>query len=246
MIMIKKALHIALLGYGKMGRAVEKMALSRQHVIKCRIDSEADWLSSQDILKQCDIAIEFSLPETAPGNIRRCLELGIPVVSGTTGWDHELESLVRLCEEKNGCLLHASNFSIGVNFFFEMNRQLARMLSGMKGYSPRIVESHHKHKLDAPSGTAISLARDIIEHREELNKWAREGKEKEAGSLPIKSYRMEDVIGTHVVVYDSEIDSIEIKHTSHDRRGFAEGALLAAEWVHDKQGVFTMKDFLNI
>jgi len=243
---MKKQLKIALIGYGKMGKAVEKMALSRQHVIVAKIDNEDDWDHERAKLTDCNVAIEFTTPEVAPDNIKRCFELDLPVVTGTTGWLQHMPNMVSYCKEHNRTLFHASNFSIGVNFFFELNIKLADMLAKTKGYTPRIEETHHRQKLDSPSGTAITLARDILHRRENLSRWGNADEKLPDSMLPIKSYRIENVTGTHVVRYDSAIDSIEIKHTAHDRSGFAEGAILAAEWVYDKQGVYSMKDLLNI
>lgn len=246
MTMIKKELNIALIGYGKMGKAIEQMAIARQHKVILHIDSENDWGRLDAKLAECDVAIEFSTPGAAPKNIRRCFELDLPIVCGTTGWYAELGSISHLCEQKKACLFYASNFSVGVNIFFALNKQLASMLKSMKGYTPRIIESHHAEKLDAPSGTAITLAGDIIRERDDLDKWVKEDGPKKQGGLPVKSYRIEDVCGTHLVLYESDIDTIEIKHSSHNRKGFAEGALMAAEWVWNKEGIFTMRDLLNI
>ncbi len=241
-----KTLNIALIGYGKMGNAVEKTALLRGHHVSLIIDDENQWTDKATALKNCDIAIEFSTPEAAPGNIRKCFEANIPVVSGTTGWMNELPTITGLCYEMNQTLFYASNFSIGVNFFFELNKKLATLLAGLDGYRPRILETHHTEKLDAPSGTAITLAKDIIDAREKLTKWGSADDNLPENMLPVKSFRIENITGTHVVCYDSVIDSIEIKHTAHNRSGFAEGAILAAEWLENKKGVFTMKDLLNI
>ncbi len=244
--MMEKKLHIALIGYGKMGRTIEKLALARNHVINAVIDNEMQWETEGKHLKNCDVAIEFTTPSAAPENIKKCFEYHLPVITGTTGWLNEFPAIESLCKKEKQTLFYASNFSIGVNFFFELNRYLAGMLSDMAGYRPRITETHHMQKLDAPSGTAISLARDIIEARNGLSKWGNADESLPEEALPIKAYRMENVTGTHIVSYESVIDSIEIKHTAHDRSGFAEGALLAAEWVQGKRGVFTMKDLLNI
>lgn len=241
-----KKLKIAIIGYGKMGRAIEKLALQRGHEITATIDNPQDWERYAGNLADSDVAVEFTSPEAAPKNIIRCFDLDVPVVTGTTGWLKELPSVIRLCKAGNRTLFHASNFSIGVNFFFELNRKLAEMLSGMEGYSPRIAETHHTQKLDSPSGTAISLANDIISARKDLKVWGDAEHETKEGVLPIRSYRIKNITGTHIVIYDSEIDTIEIKHTAHNRSGFAEGALLAAQWVWNKHGVYTMKDFLNI
>ncbi len=239
-------LKIALIGYGKMGREVEKTAIARGHHIALIIDDESQWEQSTEKLSSCDTAIEFTTPEAAPGNIRKCFYANIPVVCGTTGWLNELPNISRLCHQKNQSLFWASNFSIGVNFFFKLNSQLANMLAEMNGYRPRIIETHHTEKMDAPSGTAITLANDIIAARPALSKWGDASTDLPANTLPIKSYRIENITGTHAVTYESAIDSIEIKHTAHNRSGFAEGALLAAEWLQNKQGVFSMPDLLKI
>ncbi len=244
--MDNRKLNIALIGYGKMGKAIEKVALQRGHRLPLIIDNEAQWEENAGHLASCDVAIEFSTPESAADNIKRCFERNTPVVCGTTGWLNELPAITRLCLEKKQCLFYASNFSIGVNFFFELNRKLATLLADMNGYKTRIIETHHTEKLDAPSGTAISLANDIIDARSSLTIWADASQAPPDNALPIKSFRIENITGTHVVCYDSVIDSIEIKHIAHNRSGFAEGALLAAEWVKDKQGVFNMRDLLNI
>lgn len=241
-----KKLRIALIGYGRMGKTIEKMALSRKHEVVVKIDDEDQWDAQRDKLADCDIAIEFTTPEAAPDNIRRCFELDLPVVSGTTGWLNEMPAIINFCKENTRTFFHASNFSIGVNLFFELNNKLATMLENTEAYRPRITEIHHTQKLDAPSGTAISLAKDIIDKRGNIKKWGNAEDNLPEDTLPIQSHRVENVTGTHVVTYDSTIDSIEIKHTAHNRSGFAEGAILAAEWVHDKQGVFSMKDLLNI
>ncbi len=239
-------LNIALIGYGKMGKTIGQAALERGQQVSLIIDNETQWEEKGDKLTDCDVAIEFSTPESVVDNIKRCFDANTPVICGTTGWLHELPAITRLCHEKNQCLFYASNFSIGVNFFFELNRKLAGLLADIDGYKARIIETHHTEKLDAPSGTAISLANDIIAARTSLTKWADASREPTDGALPIKSFRIENITRTHVVCYDSVIDSIEIKHTAHNRSGFAEGALLAAEWVKDKQGVFNMRDLLNI
>lgn len=243
---VKKELHLALIGYGRMGKAIENLALSRGHTIRAIIDNEDDWPAALPKLATCDVAFEFTQPEAAPANISRCFNAGVPVVTGTTGWNHDLPAITRLCKEKNGTLFHASNFCIGVNVFFEINQRLATILSEMKAYKVRIMETHHTQKLDAPSGTAITLAEDIIASRSDMSRWVSADQALTEGTLPIKSFRIEHVTGTHVVTYESPIDTIEIKHTAHDRKGFAEGAVLAAEWVVDKQGVFTMKTMLNL
>ncbi len=239
-------LQIALIGYGKMGKAIEKNAIALGHQVAAIIDHESHWEQMEDKLTQCNVAIEFTTPDSAPGNIMKCFNLDIPVVCGTTGWLHELPAVSRLCNQKNQGLFWASNFSIGVNFFFKLNKQLAEMLASMQGYRPRIVETHHTEKMDAPSGTAITLANDIIAARSELSHWGDASNDLPLSALPIKSYRIENITGMHVVTYASAIDNIEIKHTAHNRSGFAEGALLAAEWLQNKKGVYGMQDLLNI
>ncbi len=244
--MVEQKLNIAIIGYGKMGKTVEKTALARNHHVMLIIDNEADWQTKGTRLKDCDVAIEFTMPETATENIQRCFDAGVPVVSGTTGWFHDLPSIKKYCLDKKQSLFYASNFSIGVNIFFALNKKLAGMLSEMEGYHPRLIETHHTEKLDAPSGTAITLAKDIIGARSSLEIWGDASKKLPANALPVKSYRIENITGTHVVSYESAIDNIEIKHTAHNRSGFAEGAILAAEWVYNKEGVFTMQDMLKL
>ncbi|MDR4987295.1 MAG: 4-hydroxy-tetrahydrodipicolinate reductase [Bacteroidales bacterium] len=245
-MMMEKKLKIALIGYGKMGKAVGQLARDRGHEVVVIIDSQSEWETKDRQLQACDVAFEFTTPATASGNIRKCFDAGVPVVCGTTGWLHELPAITRLCNDKQQSLFYATNFSVGVNFFFELNKRLAGFLANLEGYRPRIMETHHTEKLDAPSGTAITLANDIISHREKLTQWVNADQDEAEHLLPIKSYRIENITGTHVVRYDSVVDSIEIKHTSHNRSGFAEGALLAAQWLQNKTGVFCMHDLLNI
>ena len=232
-------MKIALLGYGRMGKEIEKIALQRGHTIV--IKSKAD--STYNIL-EADVAIDFSVPNSAVNNISNCIENQIPVISGTTGWLENYDKMVDLCNEKNGAFIYASNFSLGVNIFFELNNQLAKMMNTLSDYNITIEEIHHTQKLDAPSGTAITLAEGIIENSSKLN-WKLDGKASEE-IIPIASKRIGDVPGTHRINYDSEIDSIAIKHTANNRKGFALGAVVAAEWILNKKGVFTMKDVLNI
>ena len=232
-------MKIALLGYGRMGKEIEKIALQRNHDIVIKTNGEAEI----DITK-ADIAIDFSLPEVAFSNISLCLKNNIPVISGTTGWLEKYNTVVDLCQQKKGAFLYASNFSVGVNIFFELNKQLAKMMKSLQEYDISIEEIHHTKKLDAPSGTAITLAEGIIEHSDK-EKWELSEKKSE-GILPITAKRIPDIPGTHTVFYDSMVDSIQIKHTAHNRQGFALGAVIAAEWLVDKVGVYSMKDVLNI
>ncbi len=232
-------MKIALLGYGRMGKEIEKIALQRGHEIVIKTNSEA----SVDI-HLADVAIDFSVPTSAYRNISNCINNNVPVISGTTGWLEKYEEAVALCIAKKGAFIYASNFSLGVNIFFELNNQLAKMMHNLGDYNITMEEIHHTKKLDAPSGTAITLADGIIENSSKSD-WELNGKISEK-SIPIIAKRIPDVPGTHTVDYTSEVDSIEITHTAHNRKGFALGAVVAAEWIQKKEGVFTMKDVLNI
>ncbi|MDT0295620.1 4-hydroxy-tetrahydrodipicolinate reductase [Mesonia ostreae] len=236
-------MKIALLGYGKMGKTIEKLALERNHSICYKTSSEID----VEQLKQADVAIDFSIPTAAKENIITALKAQIPVISGTTGWLNHYEEVVKICEQENGTFLYASNFSLGVNLFFNLNAHLAKLMNGHKQYQVGLEEIHHTQKLDAPSGTAISLAKDIIDYSS-LKDWklVNENEESEAESIPVTAKRIENISGTHSITYSSSVDDIEIKHTAHSREGFALGAIIAAEWIKDKKGVFSMKDVLNL
>lgn len=233
-------MKIALLGYGKMGKVIERIALERGHEIVLRKSSSTSYAG----LENADVAIDFSVPSSAVANISECLNNGIPVVSGTTGWLEEYPNMVALCEQKNGSFIYGSNFSLGVNLFFELNDYLAKMMSKFKNYSASMEEIHHTQKLDAPSGTAISLAKGIIENSDYTN-WTLDANPKE-NEISIEALRIENVPGTHSIFYNSEVDTIEIKHTAHSRDGFAFGSIIAAEWLVGKKGVFTMKDVLEL
>jgi 4-hydroxy-tetrahydrodipicolinate reductase len=232
-------MKIALLGYGRMGQAIEKIALQREHEIVIRKDVEPIEMN----LRMADVAIDFSHPSAAYDHIKNCIDSGVPVVSGTTGWMDRYDEIVAYCEKKKGSFIYASNYSIGVNLFFNLNAYLAKMMKNIGEYDVSMEEIHHIHKLDAPSGTAITLAKDILEHSEK-SKWSITSPEEE--NLFIKVKREGEVPGTHKVSYTSAIDSIEIKHTAFNRTGFALGAVVAAEWLKDKKGVFNMKDVLNL
>ena len=232
-------MKIALLGYGRMGKEIEKIALQRGHEIVIKTNSD----DSFDI-NLADVAIDFSIPTSAFSNISNCINNNVPVISGTTGWLERYDDAVNLCKDKNGAFIYASNFSLGVNIFFELNNQLAKMMDNLSDYNITMEEIHHTKKLDAPSGTAITLADGIIENSSKSD-WKLDGEISET-SIPIIAKRIPDVPGTHTVDYSSEIDSIEITHTAHSRKGFALGAVVAAEWILNKRGVFTMKDVLNI
>lgn len=232
-------MKIALLGYGKMGKVIERIALERGHEIVLRKTS-ADSYSG---LETADVAIDFSIPDAAVGNISACLDGNIPVISGTTGWLEHYPKMAALCEDKKGAFIYGSNFSLGVNLFFALNENLARMMAKFPQYKVSMEEIHHTQKLDAPSGTAISLAKDIIENSD-YSSWALDNAK--ADEILIDAKRIENVPGTHSVFYNSDVDSIEIKHTAHSREGFALGAVIAAEWLQGKTGIFTMKDVLNL
>ena len=222
-------MKLAIIGYGKMGHAIEELAQQRGHSVACTVDVGGRW----PVAGEADVAIEFSTPATAVDNIRHCWQLGLPVVCGTTGWNTQYEALKAECLAGGHTLFTASNFSIGMNIMFALNERLAELMRGRDDYQVSIAETHHIHKLDAPSGTALSLQRQIEE----------KGKRKE-DDVPIESFREGEVPGTHTVVYDSDIDTLTLTHEAHSRKGLALGALLAAEWVVGKQGVFTMKDML--
>ncbi len=226
-----------------MGKEIEKIALERNHEIYLKIDSPDDWEKNLYDFTKADVAIEFSTPETVLDNIVKSFSAGIPIVVGTTGWNKDLETIINLCKEKDQTLFYSSNFSIGVNIFFEINKKLAKLMNKHPEYEVYIEEVHHTQKQDAPSGTAITLANDIIKHLPRKQKWKNEMSE-ESEALGIKSVRVENIPGTHIITYESNIDSIEIKHTAKNRRGFALGAVLAAEFIHNKKGVFEMKDIL--
>jgi len=234
-------MKIALLGYGRMGKEIEKIALQRGHEVVLKIEEK----QSYDITL-ADVAIDFSIPSAAFENITHCFRNGVPVISGTTGWLDKYQEAVDLCNEHGGSFIYASNFSLGVNIFFELNRQLATMMKAWEAYDISIEEIHHTKKLDAPSGTAITLAEGIIENTSK-DRWELDEDQKiKENTIPITAKRIPEVPGTHSIDYSSEIDSIEIKHTAHNRKGFALGAVVAAEWIVGKTGVYTMKDVLNL
>jgi 4-hydroxy-tetrahydrodipicolinate reductase len=232
-------MKIALLGYGKMGKVIEKNALSRGHEIVLR-KSASDGFEG---LLLADVAIDFSVPDAAVANISECLHNGIPIISGTTGWLDYYHEMVALCEKNEAAFIYGSNFSLGVNLFFELNERLSQLMAKYPDYKVEMEEIHHTQKLDKPSGTAISLANAII-NTTDYNDWSIDNKAKDSLYIDVK--RIENVPGTHIVSYNSDVDSIEIKHTAHNREGFALGAIIAAEWLVGKTGVFTMKDVLGL
>ena len=241
-------MKIAILGYGKMGEQVEIVALERKHKVVAYIDSEEDWKKQAEGFASADVAIDFSMPSVVMENIRRCFEAHKPVVVGTTGWYEQLEGVVHDCEQRECALFVASNFSIGMNIVFDLNRRLAKLMNGHEEYSVGITEVHHVHKLDAPSGTAIALARDIVEEVDRKDDWClmRKGVKPKKDEVPIVSVREGEVPGVHEVVYDSAIDRITLKHEAKSRRGLAVGAVLAAEFLEGRKGYYTMKELLEL
>lgn len=232
-------MNIALFGYGKMGKMIEKIALKRNHNIVAKIDLDATDINFSEI----DVAIDFSMPNAAYGNIKNCLDHNVPIISGTTGWLQDYPKVVALCKKNNGAFIYASNFSLGVNLFFELNSHLAKLMASQDQYRVSMKEIHHTQKLDAPSGTAITLAEGVIANTD-YKGWKLDRAEDR--EIPITAKRIGDTPGTHTVSYESEVDGIEIIHTAHNREGFALGAVIAAEWIVGKTGVFTMKDVLNL
>ena len=232
-------MKIALFGYGKMGKMIEKIALERNHTIVAKVD-----VDTVDIdFSEMDVAIDFSMPSAAYGNLTKCFENGVPVISGTTGWLDKYDDAVAICKKNKGAFIYASNFSLGVNVFFELNEYLAKMMKNLDQYNVSMEEIHHTQKLDEPSGTAITLAEGIINNTN-YSAWKLENAP--AGEIPIVSKRIGTTPGTHSIDYSSKVDSIEIKHTAHNREGFALGAVIAAEWIVGKTGIFSMKDVLNL
>lgn len=233
-------MKIALLGYGKMGQTIEKIAVDRGHEIVLKIDKDSP---AYDI-SVADVAIDFSIPDSAVSNISNCLKNQVPIISGTTGWLDQFDAMKALCKETEGAFIYASNYSLGVNIFFELNNQLAKMMANLDQYDVNIEEIHHKQKLDEPSGTAITLAEGVIA-KTKNTQWELD-KATQENSIPITAIRSPEVPGTHTITYNSMVDQIDIKHTAHNRQGFALGAVVAAEWILGKKGVFSMKDVLGI
>jgi 4-hydroxy-tetrahydrodipicolinate reductase len=238
-------MNIALLGYGKMGKAIEEIALKKGHNIVLRIHDQNLEEFQKENLQKADVAIEFTSPLSAVDHILFCFEAGVPVVCGTTGWLSKMELVKQKCKERNGAFLYSSNFSIGVNIFFELSKKLAILMKGHADYDIRIEEIHHTEKKDSPSGTAITLAEEIIAISPQKDKWVNHPSTK-PDELSILSRRIDPAAGTHSVKYTSSVDNIEIIHTAHNRKGFASGALLAAEFIQGKKGIFDMKDVLDL
>ena len=237
-------MKIVLFGYGKMGKEIEKIALERGHEILLKINSLESKVDFPKNISEADIAIEFSTPESAVENIMTCFDSNIPVVVGTTGWLQKMPEIKKVCTEKNQGLFYASNFSIGVNLFFQLNTYLAKLMNPYKEYDVTMEEIHHIHKKDAPSGTAITLAEEIIANNSSKKNWTNTSSN-QPEKLSIVSKRIDEVPGTHTILYQSEVDAIEIKHIANNRKGFAFGAVLAAEWMINKKGIFGMNDLLK-
>jgi 4-hydroxy-tetrahydrodipicolinate reductase len=244
-------MKIVLLGYGKMGRIIEQMALDRGHEVVLKIDETNIDQRTTENLSAADVAIDFSTPQSVSSNIQSCFEANLPVVVGTTGWYDELDNIKSQCEETNNSMLYASNFSIGVNVFFHVNEVLAKIMNRYPQYDVLVEEIHHTHKLDSPSGTAITISEGILDGLNRKNEWVNELVGDGADVIPkpdqllIESHRIEEVPGTHTVIYSSEVDDIEFKHKAHGRAGFALGAVLAAEWLEGKQGFYSVKDMFD-
>ena len=238
-------MNIALIGYGKMGKAIEEIALQRNHTIVLKIDefNVADY--TKENLSKADVAIEFTGPHSAFANIKKAIDWQTPVVCGSTGWTERLDEMKKYCRQKNGSFIYASNYSIGVNIFFELNKKLAALMSPHTDYKVRIEETHHTQKKDAPSGTAITMAEQVMKELSYKKKWVN-NESNDAADLSVVSKRIDPAAGTHSIKYYSPIDDIEIIHTAHNRTGFAAGAVLAAEFIKDKKGYFSMKDVLNL
>lgn len=238
-------MKIALIGYGKMGKEIEKIAIDRGHTINLIIDKDDENKLNSENLKGIDVALEFTIPDSAVANIKKCFESDIPVVCGTTGWTNELDKLIELCRNSKKTFFYSSNYSLGVNIFFKVNSFLASIMNNYPAYEPHLEETHHTQKLDAPSGTSITLANGLIVNLERKTNWVKETAEKES-DLIIKSYREGLVPGNHKVIYESAFDKLQIEHDLKNRQGLALGAVIAAEFVAGKIGYFTMNDLLKI
>ena len=238
-------MKIALIGYGKMGKAIEEIAVQRGHEIVLKIDEPNLSDFTKENISKADVAIEFTGPQSAWENVKKALAFDVPLVCGSTGWLEKLEEVKKLCNDRKGSFIYSSNYSVGVNIFFEVNKKLAAMMVSHKDYEVQVTEIHHTEKKDAPSGTAITIAEQIIENIPRKKNWVNHISDN-PGELEIISERIDPAAGTHKVKYSSAVDDIEIIHTAHSRQGFALGAVLAAEFIHNKKGIFSMHDVLNL
>jgi 4-hydroxy-tetrahydrodipicolinate reductase len=239
------SMNIALIGYGKMGKEIERIAQSRGHNVVLTIDKNNIEELTKENIQKADVAIEFTIPSSALNNYKLCMEAGVPVVSGTTGWLERMDELKNVCKETNGGFFYASNFSVGVNLFFALNKKLASLMNPFDAYDVEMEEIHHIHKLDAPSGTAITLAEGVFENLTRKEKWELD-KASDNTTMKIDAIREGEVPGTHTVKYFSDVDEISITHEAYSRKGFALGAVLAAEFMNGKNGIYGMDDLLGI
>jgi 4-hydroxy-tetrahydrodipicolinate reductase len=237
-------MKIILSGYGKMNREVEKIAVSRGHEIVGRFDNEEDWQSFDNKIVKAEIAIDFSMPNVAVTNFIRCFEAGLPVVTGTTGWLDQLDEIKLICRKNDYSFFYSPNFSLGVNVFFHINRQLSKIMDGLTNYKVRIKESHHIQKLDAPSGTALKAVNDILDNSKRFKEWTPDITD-DTSEIPVQSERIGEVPGTHEIIWESDADRLILKHEAKNRTGFALGAVLAAEFLKGKKGVYTMENLLK-
>ena len=240
-------MKIGLIGYGRMGKVIEKMALSRGHEICAIVNNKEDWSKHQLNIIAADVIIEFTSPDSAYQNLSQLMDMGKLVVSGTTGWLERMPYIIDKCLKNKGAFLYSSNFSIGVNILFEMNKQMAKWMSHIKGFQINLTEWHHVHKVDSPSGTAVTLLQDIIKYHQDFTEWTlKENHDVPSNCIPVSAIRENEIFGIHQVQYQSENDLLTIRHEALNRDGFATGAILAAEWIIGRQGIFTMKDVLKM
>lgn len=237
-------MNVIISGYGKMGKTIESICRDRGHDIVAILDDEKDWEILKDVSPENTVVIDFSMPAVAVENLLRSFRLKLNIVTGTTGWYDQLDNVKSVCLENKAALLYSPNFSLGVNVLFYVNKMLARVMSKVEGYRGHINETHHIHKLDAPSGTAIRLAEDVLKESKNLERWTKNESDN-PDELPVLSFREGEVLGIHEIVYESEADTLMLRHEAKSRKGFALGAVLAAEFLNGKQGIFTMEDYLK-
>ncbi len=243
---MKNPFKIAIIGYGKMGKEIEKFARDCNYQVVAIVDNQDDWKKYDQQIRNADVAIEFTTPDVVISNIKRLLDMNVPTVTGTTGWLNSLAEIEQYCSGCNGSLFYASNFSVGVNLFFALNRYLADLMHGYHDYRGHLEETHHTQKLDAPSGTAITMINDILKVNPDYKGWKFADKNPTKNQISVESKRIEGVTGIHKMIYHSEVDSITIMHKANNREGFAHGALMAAKWLPGRKGIFTMGDLLKL